>query len=83
LDRKLIKPEDFTRFQGSLVKLRTFTPVNNNRQWQGRLTRFADGTLTIDLTATKQKGKGKKHQTEKTVEIPLANVEKANLVAEI
>jgi len=83
LDRKLAKPEDFTRFQGSLVKLRTFAPVNNNRQWLGRLTRFADGLLTIDLTAAKQKGKGKKHLTEQIVEIPLANVEKANLVAEI
>jgi ribosome maturation factor RimP len=83
LDRKLSKPEDFARFQGSLVKLRTFTPVNNNRQWQGRLTSFADGLLTIDLTAAKQKGKGKKNLTEKTVEIPLANIEKANLVAEI
>jgi ribosome maturation factor RimP len=83
LDRKLAKPEDFTRFQGSLVKLKTFTPVNSNRQWQGRLTRFADGLLTIDLSATKQKGKGKKSLTVQTVEIPLANVEKANLVAEI
>lgn len=83
LDRKLAKPEDFTRFQGSLVKLRTFTPVNNNRQWQGRLTRFANGLLTLDLSATKQKGKAKKNVTEKVVEIPLANVEKANLVAEI
>jgi ribosome maturation factor RimP len=83
LDRKLQKPEDFIRFQGSLVKLRTFTPVMNNRQWQGRLTRFADGMLTIDLTATKQKGKAKKNATEKTIEIPLTNIEKANLVAEI
>jgi ribosome maturation factor RimP len=83
LDRKLSKPEDFTRFQGSMVKLKTFTPVNNNRQWQGRLTGFTDGLLTIDLTATKQKGKGKKNLTETTVEIPLANIEKANLVAEI
>lgn len=83
LDRKLTKPEDFARFQGSLVKLRTFTPVNNNKQWQGRLTRFADGLLTIDLTAIKQKGKSKKNTTGETVDIPLANVEKANLVAEI
>ena len=36
LERKLSRPEDFTRFQGSLVKLQTFTPVNKNRQWQGR-----------------------------------------------
>jgi ribosome maturation factor RimP len=83
LERKLSRPEDFTRFQGSLVKLQTFTPVNKNRQWQGRLTGFADGVLTIDLSAVKQKGKAKKAVTEQIVEIALANVEKAHLVAEI
>ena len=83
LERKLYKPEDFTRFQGSLIKLQTFTAVNKNRQWQGRLTRFADGVLTIDLSAIKQKGKARKAVTEELVEISLANVEKANLVAEI
>jgi ribosome maturation factor RimP len=83
LERKLFRPEDFTRFKGSLIKLQTFTPVNKNRQWQGRLTKFTDGVLTIDLSAVKQKGKAKKAVTESTVEIALANVEKANLVAEI
>ena len=83
LERKLHKPEDFTRFQGSLIKLQTFTAINKNRQWQGRLTRFADGVLTIDLSAIKQKGKARKAVTEQLVEISLANVEKANLVAEI
>jgi len=83
LERKLFRPQDFTRFQGSLIKLQTFTPVNKNRQWQGRLTKFTDGVLTIDLSAVKQKGKAKKAVTESTVDIALANVEKANLVAEI
>jgi ribosome maturation factor RimP len=83
LERKLLKPEDFTRFQGSLIKLQTFTAVDKNRQWQGRLTKFADGVLTIDLSAIKQKGKARKAVTEQLVEISLANVEKANLVAEI
>jgi ribosome maturation factor RimP len=83
LERKLIRPEDFIRFQGSLVKLQTFTPVNKNRQWQGRLIRFSDGVLTIDLSAVKQKGKAKKAAIEQTVDIALANIEKANLVAEI
>jgi ribosome maturation factor RimP len=83
LERKLFRPEDYTRFLGSLIKLQTFTPVNQNRQWQGRLTKFADGVLTIDLSAVKQKGKAKKAVTESTVDIALANVEKANLVAEI
>lgn len=82
LERKLQKPEDYTRFAGSLVKVQTFTPVNNNRQWQGRLTGFADNVLTLDLSAVKQKGKAKKAITAPVVEIPLANVEKAQLVAE-
>ena len=83
LERKLLRSEDYTRFQGNLVKLQTFSPVNKNRQWQGRLTKFADGVLTIDLSAVKQKGKAKKAATEQIVEIALANVEKAHLVAEI
>ena len=83
LERKLHKSEDFVRFTGNLVKLQTFTPVDGNRHWQGRLTKFSDSTLTLDLSAIKQKGKARKNQTEQTVEIALANVEKANLVAEI
>jgi ribosome maturation factor RimP len=83
LERKLFRPEDFTRFQGSLIKVQTFTPVNKNKHWQGRLKKFSDGVLTIDLSAIKQKGKAKKAATEETIDIALANVEKANLVAEI
>lgn len=83
LERKLHKPEDFTRFTGSLVKLQTFTPVSDNRHFQGRLTQFLNNTLTLDLSAIKQRGKARKNQTEQTVQIPLSNVEKANLVAEI
>jgi ribosome maturation factor RimP len=47
------------------------------------LKKFSDGVLTIDLSAIKQKGKAKKAATEETIDIALANVEKANLVAEI
>ena len=74
---------DYTRFQGSLVKLQTFTPVENNRHFTGRLTAFDGRQLTLDLSAVKQKGKAKKALTSQTVTIDLANVEKANLVAEI
>ena len=83
LERKLATAADFVRFAGSLVKVKTFTPVNNNRVWTGRLTGFADGTLKIDLAAVKQKGKAKKAAVADVVEIALANVEKANLVVEI
>ena len=84
LERKLSKPADFARFIGTLVKIQTFTAINLNRHFQGRLTGFADDTLTLDLAAIKQKGKPKKAAaTETTIEIPLANIEKANLIPEI
>lgn len=83
LERKLSRAEEFARFTGSLVKLKTFTPVNNNRVWTGRLTGFADGVLKIDLSAVKQKGKAKKAVVAEVMEIPLKDVEKANLVVEL
>jgi len=83
LERKLTRAEDFTRFQGSLVKVKTFTPINSCREWTGRMTGFVDGVLKIDLAAVKQKGKAKKAAVAQTIEIQLKDVEKANLVAEI
>jgi ribosome maturation factor RimP len=83
LERRLSRAEEFERFRGSLVKLKTFTAVNNNRMWTGRLMGFADGVLTLDLAAVKQKGKAKKAAVAETMEIALKDVEKANLVAEI
>jgi ribosome maturation factor RimP len=88
LERKLSKAEEFARFTGSLIKLQTFTPINNNRHWQGRLTKFEAGVLTIDLSAIKQKGKARKavagkENPDQCVTVSLVNVEKANLVAEI
>jgi len=87
LERKLARPADFTRFTGSLVKLQTFTAVENNRHFQGRLTAFDGTTLTLDLSAVKQKGKQKrspgKAAANQQVEIAFTNVEKANLIPEL
>jgi ribosome maturation factor RimP len=82
LDRKLTRPEDFHRFQGSLVKVQTFEPVRSNRHWQGRLTASAGNTITLDLNAVKQNSKSRKTGVS-TVEIALANIENAQLVPEI
>ena len=78
LDRKLTRPEDFERFVGCLVKVRTFEPVRNNRHWQGRLIAgqkpaSQSGTIVIDLAAVKQNSKSRKAGVE-TVEIALGNV---------
>jgi ribosome maturation factor RimP len=87
LDRKLSRPEDFDRFAGCLVKVRTFEPVRNNRHWQGRLLAGEQPSsetrkITIDLAAVKQNSKSRKAGVN-TVEIALSNIEKANLVPEI
>lgn len=86
LDRRLRTLADFQRFTGNLVKVQTFEPVAGNRHWQGRLTQVDAQTVTLDLSAVKQKGKSKKAAAkvnQENVEIALANIEKANLIPEI
>jgi ribosome maturation factor RimP len=88
LERKLSRAEDYARFAGSLIKVKTFTPVKENRLWTGRLMGIDGGVLTIDLGAVKQKGKKKAGIRDQgsgisLLEVELKNVEKANLVAEI
>ena len=83
LDRKLAKVEDYERFTGSLVKLQTFTPLNGNRHWKGRIQRYADNKLLLDLSEAKRKSKKQKEQApSSSVEIEFSNIEKANLVPE-
>jgi len=92
LDRKLSKREDFERFAGSLVKVQTYEPIQNNRHWQGRLVGVTSPVpksagpgapnITIDLNAVKQNSKSRKTGVT-TVEIALSNVEKAQLIPEI
>ena len=88
LERRLSRPEEFARFAGSLVKVKTFAPVNDSRLWTGRLIGFADGLLKLDVAAVKQKKgsrskvRGSREQAAETLEIELKNVEKANLAVE-
>jgi ribosome maturation factor RimP len=75
LDRRLVKPADYERFQGSLVKLVTNEPVDGSRNFVGRLVEFQDGRLILEI-------KGKKKDPPSRVTLELANVAKANLVPE-
>ena len=85
LDRKLRTRDDFQRFRGTLIKLQTFQPIAGNRHWQGRLTQVSADTVTLDLSALKQKGKTRKAAAKtapETIEVAIANIEKANLIPE-
>ena len=37
LDRALTKPEHFERFSGSLVKIKTYQPINKEKVFKGKL----------------------------------------------
>ena len=83
LDRKLLGHTDFVRFRGSLVKIQTFAPISGNRHFQGRLTEVKEAAIVLELSAVRQKGKSKKKAVDQTVELELANLEKASLVPEL
>ena len=82
LDRKLVRPADYQRFKGSRIKLTTREPIQGNRFYEGRLERFEDGRLTLDLSAARRKNRPAPGAAQH-MEIEFANVEKANLVPEI
>ena len=82
LDRKLLRPVDFERFQGSRVKLTTRMPVNGNRHFEGRLEHFESGRLTLDLSGARRKHRAAEDAPQK-LELEFVNVEKANLVPEL
>src|ERR1700680_2831686 len=84
LDRKLMKPADFSRFTGSRMKLTTRQPVDSNRHFEGRLESFKDGRLTLDVSLASHKSRKKMGAAAGgKIEIDFSNVEKANLVPEL
>jgi ribosome maturation factor RimP len=82
LDRKLLRAADYERFTGSKVKLKTRNPVDGSQHFEGRLQSFRDGRLTLEVGGSKKKTRPGDAALQ-TLEIELANVEKANLVPEI
>ena len=76
LDRRLRNVGDYRRFTGSKIKLLTRELVENQKHFEGRLTEVGESSLKLEI------GGSRKHEP-RTVEIPLAQVEKANLVPEI
>jgi ribosome maturation factor RimP len=90
LDRRLSRASDYARFVGSRVKVMTRNAVNGNRHFQGRLEKFEDGRLTLDVSKPRQKQNKRQKKNARQaeagpekLEIELANVEQANLVPEL
>lgn len=69
LDRPLKKPEDFVRFSGSLIKLKTRLPVDGQKNFIGRILAFDNGVLTLDCDG-------------KIAELAFDNIDKARIKPE-
>lgn len=81
LDRKLFRPEHFSRYTGSLIKFSTRELINGNRHFEGRLLGFSEDQLTVDLDQAASRKKAKA-QGSGTLVVPFSKVEKASLVPE-
>jgi ribosome maturation factor RimP len=67
IERKLLKPRDYQRFQGKKVKVSLRDPVEGRRNWEGTLAGFDEGGVTLET------------EPGKTRQFPLEQVQKANL----
>jgi ribosome maturation factor RimP len=71
IDRPLVKAADYEKFLGQNANVRTRIPIGGQRRFKGRIGGSAEGRVTLELEAGRM------------VEIPLAAIDKANLVGEI
>lgn len=52
IDRPVRKPEDFRRFLGEPLRLRSVAPVEGRAQFRGVLIGFEDGLISMDCNGT-------------------------------
>ena len=69
LDRILRKEDDFRRFAGREVRVRTFEPVEGRRNYRGRIGSVEDGIVRLRVD-------GQDH------DVPIAAMDRANLVVD-
>ena len=70
LDRALTKPEHFQRFSGSLVKIKTYQPINKEKVFKGTLRGILDTFVKLEVAEGE------------IMAIPLSNIAKAQLEVE-
>jgi len=67
VERKLLKAQDYERFQGKKAKITLREPVDGRRNWDGTLAGFDNGMIALETAPGK------------TMHFPFTGVQKANL----
>ena len=67
LERKLLKPQDYQRFQGKKARITLRDAVDGRRNWEGTLAGFENGDVSLET------------QPGRILRFPFEHVRKANL----
>ena len=67
LERKLLKPQDYERFQGRKARITLRDAVEGRRNWEGILAGFAGGAAIVEI------------EPGQTRQFPFEQIQKANL----
>ena len=70
LDRPLKNKQDFIRFSGRRIRVKTNDPIGNQRNFKGKLRDCAEGRIEMETDGG-------------IIEIPLSNIAKANLEVDL
>jgi ribosome maturation factor RimP len=66
LTRPLKKEKDFMKYRNQIIKVKTINPIENRRQFKGKLLGISENRIEIEMDGG-------------VFQIPLSNVAKANL----
>ena len=68
LDRPLVREKDFLKYKGKLVKIQIKEPIDNRRNYKGKIVDVKEGILILSM------------EEGKTAELPLFLIVKAKLI---
>jgi ribosome maturation factor RimP len=75
LDRPLLSEQDYTKYKGKHVRIKTSEAIDGQRNFKGRLANYVDGIITLEMQIKKNE--------VKSVLIPYHSVAKARLEIEL
>ena len=67
VERKLLKPQDYERFQGRKARITLRDAVDGRKNWEGILSGFADGAVIMEI------------EPGQIRQFPFTQIQKANL----
>ena len=75
LDRPLLSENDFIKHAGKLVKIKTYEPINGQRNFKGKLSGYSNGMVWLEVVVRKEE--------TRELSIPYASIASARLEIDV